>query len=100
MTGREHELLVAVVADDPPVVRRHDAVSRHLVDVGDAPEVELDRIALAQVVDVAKSGAVRGPVPGDRDDLAGTGRRSDPIVARPLVEIGRGGPFHYNRVQP
>ena len=100
MAGGEHEPVVARALGHPRRGRRHDPRALDLVGEVPVGHAQMDRVAVAQLVELAERRAVGRAMTGDRHRAADPGQRRARIVAGALAQVAAVGPRHEHRLEP
>jgi len=100
MACLEHELLVVLRVEDGQIVVVHDSMAGDAVVDRRIRELDRDRVARPELVDVAERCTVRRPVAGDVDELVLAGHEGLQVTPRASPEVGHARPVHDHRVEP
>ena len=100
MTGLEDELLAIVRLENRQIVVVDDAMARHAVLDGAVRELDRDRVAGLESIDVRERRAVRRSVSRDVDELALSRHERLTMPARPAPQVARIRPVDDNDADP
>ena len=100
MAGLEDELLAIVRLENREIVVVDDAMARHAVLDRAVRELDRDRVAGLELIDVRERRAVRRSVPGDVDELALSRHERLAVPARPAPQVAGVRPVDDDDAEP